>query len=219
MKKTYFLLVCLLFSFTVEAERLSLLQTPSGRDSIERYMLSGSYNKDIQAKLEEAWRYLDHRIQNQQSEKLAIVLDIDETALSYYDDMKRNAFTGNSEAAAAAYMLANGKPIEPILNLYKYALQQKVNVFFITGRPATPEITNATTQNLRAAGYESWTKLYFRPVEDDNMNIKDYKAAARREISNLGYTIILNIGDQEVDLKGGFAEANIKLPNPFYKIM
>ncbi|MFO1257662.1 MAG: HAD family acid phosphatase [Gammaproteobacteria bacterium] len=217
MKKTYLLLICLLLSFSAEAERTSLLQTPSGRDSIERYMLSGNYNQEIQAKLEEAWRYLDHRIQNQQNEKLAIVLDIDETALSYYDDLKRNAFTGNSEAAAAAYMLANGKAIEPILNLYQYAIQQKVDVFFITGRPATPEITNATTQNLRAAGYNSWAKLYLRPIENDTMSISDYKTRARKEISNLGYTIILNIGDQEVDLKGGFSEANIKLPNPFYK--
>lgn len=216
MKKTYLLLYILLLSTTAYAERISQLQTPDGKESIERLMLSGSYTKSIQAKLEEAWRYIDHRLSSEENEKLAIVLDVDETALSYYDDMKRNTFTGNSEAAAAAYMLANGKAIEPILNLYKYAVQRKVDVFFITERPATPEIVNATTQNLRSAGFDTWTKLYLKPIDNDNLSIISYKTAARREISNLGYSIILNIGDQEIDLKGGFAEANIKLPNPFY---
>jgi HAD superfamily, subfamily IIIB (Acid phosphatase) len=29
-----------------------------------------------------------------------------------------------------------------------------------------------------------------------------------------GYTIILSVGDQESDLKGGYAERVFKLPNP-----
>ena len=31
-----------------------------------------------------------------------------------------------------------------------------------------------------------------------------------------GYTIIANLGDQESDLAGGYAEKTFKLPNPFY---
>ena len=34
----------------------------------------------------------------------------------------------------------------------------------------------------------------------------------------LGYLIILNVGDQESDLTGGFADRTFKLPNPFYFI-
>ena len=31
-----------------------------------------------------------------------------------------------------------------------------------------------------------------------------------------GFTIILSVGDQESDLKGGYAERTFKLPNPVY---
>jgi hypothetical protein len=31
-----------------------------------------------------------------------------------------------------------------------------------------------------------------------------------------GYDIVLNIGDQEADVHGGYALAKVRLPNPFY---
>jgi acid phosphatase len=42
------------------------------------------------------------------------------------------------------------------------------------------------------------------------------RAAERRKIAGQGYTIILNMGDQESDLAGGYAEKTFKLPNPVY---
>ncbi|HEX3434983.1 MAG TPA: HAD family acid phosphatase [Solirubrobacteraceae bacterium] len=33
-----------------------------------------------------------------------------------------------------------------------------------------------------------------------------------------GYRIIVNVGDQQSDLDGGFAQRAFKLPNPFYFI-
>jgi hypothetical protein len=46
----------------------------------------------------------------------------------------------------------------------------------------------------------------------------DFKAPKRREIEAQGYEIVLNMGDQESDLEGGYAERTFKLPNPFYWI-
>ena len=43
-----------------------------------------------------------------------------------------------------------------------------------------------------------------------------FKAAERKKITERGYTIILNMGDQQSDLAGGFAEKTFKLPNPGY---
>jgi hypothetical protein len=44
----------------------------------------------------------------------------------------------------------------------------------------------------------------------------DFKAPERRKIKERGYTIVLSLGDQESDLKGGYAERTFKLPNPVY---
>jgi len=44
----------------------------------------------------------------------------------------------------------------------------------------------------------------------------DFKAPERRKIAEQGYAIILNVGDQESDFKGGYAERTFKLPNPVY---
>jgi hypothetical protein len=41
------------------------------------------------------------------------------------------------------------------------------------------------------------------------------KSGLRYSIERLGYKIILNIGDQESDLAGGFSERTYKLPNPW----
>jgi len=38
----------------------------------------------------------------------------------------------------------------------------------------------------------------------------------RGKIAAQGYTIIVNVGDQQSDLDGGYAERAYKLPNPFY---
>jgi hypothetical protein len=44
----------------------------------------------------------------------------------------------------------------------------------------------------------------------------EYKAPARQKLVEQGYRILLNVGDQNSDLAGGFAERTFKLPNPFY---
>jgi acid phosphatase len=48
--------------------------------------------------------------------------------------------------------------------------------------------------------------------------VADYKAAARARLAAEGRVIVANIGDQESDLAGGYAERTFKLPGPFYLI-
>ena len=45
-----------------------------------------------------------------------------------------------------------------------------------------------------------------------------YKSSTRKHIETLngGQDIVLNMGDQFSDLKGGFADRTLKLPNPMY---
>ena len=87
-------------------------------------------------------------------------------------------------------------------------------VFFITGRPGL--LRNATQRNLRAAGYDQWNGLMMKTRGYRTESVIAFKTSARRQIAAQGYTIVLNMGDQESDLTGGYAERTFKVPNPFY---
>ena len=92
----------------------------------------------------------------------------------------------------------------------------RVPVFLISGR--RPSQREATVANLKRYGITQVQGLYLRPEEDKNPSTVPFKSAARQAITDQGYRIILNIGDQWSDLEGGFSERRYKLPNPFYYI-
>ena len=73
-------------------------------------------------------------------------------------------------------------------------------------------------ENLKAAGYTKWDGLFLRPKGYEHVPAATYKTAIRKEITQLGYQIIVNIGDQKSDLVGGYADKGFKLPNPYYFI-
>jgi len=144
--------------------------------------------------------------------KLALVLDIDETSLSNYDAIQKDNFTfgTNSQAEATA---ETGVKIPSTLELFNLAKQNGVAVFFITGRPAN--LRQATERNLKDEGYE-WTGVILQPEGAQFASAVDFKAPERHKLTEQGYTVILNLGDQQSDLTGGYAERTFKLPNPVY---
>ncbi len=198
-----------------EPVNLSQLKT-----EIRAYHDSGAYRKEISAILVPATRYIiqraDDNEKNQIHQKLAIVLDIDETSLSNYHSMHVRDFSEDEQKIQEHMHAANAPAIKPMLSLYNNALKHHVAVFFVTGR--TSALKAATIRNLNAAGYRGWTGLYFKPNTYHQPSIAVFKAAARHEITQKGYTIIESIGDQQSDLTGGYAEKTFKLPNPHYYI-
>ncbi len=149
-------------------------------------------------------------------EKLALILDIDETSLSGYCEMQREdyGFIRNmsyewvvSPQAAVA--------IPGALRLFNLAKASKIDVFFITGRPE--QQTEATARNLESAGFHGWKGLALRNTAEHDLPVTTYKSSRRQQILAQGYKLILNVGDQWSDLTGTpKAEVSIKLPNPFY---
>ena len=188
------------------------------KNELKQYHDSGRYEQDLAQVIEKAKHYINHQARinkkRKNPKKLAIVLDIDETSLSNYKHMIKRDFTGTSAQFHQDVRAANSPAIKPTLNLYKDAIYQGVNVFFITGR-TTPD-TSATEKNLYRAGYHKWTGLYLRPSNYDQRSIIPFKSHMRALITQKGYTIIATIGDQHSDLKGGYAEKGFKLPNPYY---
>jgi predicted secreted acid phosphatase len=113
---------------------------------------------------------------------------------------------------------ARADVIAPTLALFKAARAKAVEVFFVTGRREEGDQRQWTVKNLQQAGYDGWAGLSMRPRSDINPSVIQYKSGERAKIAAQGYTIIANMGDQQSDLAGGFAERAYKLPNPFYFI-
>lgn len=200
------------FAYAQEPANLSIL-----KQKVKRYHDSGNYDKDIANVMQKAMRYLELRIKRQDfTGKPAIVLDIDETSLSNYPDMVRLDFGGTIEEIRADEDKGLDEPIVPTIKLYRLAKENKIAVFFLTGR--FEEERGVTEENLKKAGYSNYDGLILRDGELRNAPAAVYKTARRKELEAKGYDIIISIGDQQSDLRGGFADKTFKLPNPYYFI-
>jgi predicted secreted acid phosphatase len=189
--------------------------------NVERYIESGEYERDFARVAGQARAYLEQRAKT--AARPAIVLDIDETSLSNWPAYKANAWgrvvngpcdLEQGPCGLRAWQgLAQSKALVPTLQLAKRAKELGVAIFFITGRPST--LREATERNLREQGYQ-WDEVVLMPPGATFASAIDFKAPERKKIADRGYTIILSMGDQESDLKGGYAERVFKLPNPVY---
>ena len=189
------------------------------KQQLIRYHDSGQYEKDINRTVHEAMRYLTWRLQNPsyiKGKKPAIVIDIDETALSNYAGLLRLDFGGTQAHIRQAENQGDDPAIPSVLKLYQFAQSHDIAVFFITGR--IEEDRDIAAQNLKNAGYEHWQQLILRNATYRHTKAGVYKAAMRKEITQQGYDILLNIGDQKSDLTGGYADKSFKLANPYYII-
>lgn len=219
--KQFFLisaLVIAVFSHSTHAKEPANIQ--SVKEQLIKYHEQGEYHKDLTATVSEARKYLALRIteNNQKSnkQKLAIVFDIDETVLSNFPFIKSHSFGGTIKEFDQNINAQNLAPIKPVRELYKFAKQNKVAIFFVTGRRETQRL--ATRTNLKNAGYNHWQQLYLKPNNYKEHSAIPFKSGIRKKIETKGYTIVESIGDQHSDLQGGYAEKTYKLPNPYYYI-
>ncbi|MEU9015069.1 HAD family acid phosphatase [Streptomyces sp. NPDC048479] len=152
------------------------------------------WQKDVQEVAHRASAYLHARTRSlKPSERAAIVLDIDNSALetAYADELPI-------------------PPVQAVLQVVVAARSNGVKIFFVTART---EIADAATKaNLRHAGYPV-DGLYSRPVTKALESPAEFKTAKRKEIERDGYTIVANIGNTVTDLVGGHAERAFKLPD------
>ncbi len=177
----------------------------------------GCYAHDLDVQAERAISFLRRRTARRRaSEKLAVILDIDETSLSNYAEMLKQNYIWDGKAFDAWVNTAQAPAIPGTLRIDREAKQLGVTVFFITGRAEAERAV--TERNLQAQGYE-WKSLTMRAPSETNETAQVYKSAARTRIVAQGYTIVLNVGDQWSDLKGKpEAELSVKYPNPYYFI-
>ncbi|MFG3506784.1 HAD family acid phosphatase [Streptomyces sp. NPDC047821] len=154
-----------------------------------------TWQRDVASALTQARPYIEQRTASSSGQRLAVVLDIDNTSLEtdfhYFWEFPTPA-------------------VRPVLDLARYADSRGVDVFFVTARPGI--LHAPTAYNLRAAGYPV-DGLYVRDLPDLFDEVSAYKTDKRAEIEAKGYTIIANIGNRPTDLVGGHAERTFKLPD------
>jgi predicted secreted acid phosphatase len=213
------------------------------KSALDAYVDSGDYEKDIARAIDPAINYLNTRADSEltkpanERQKLAIVLDIDETSVSNLPEIRtRERYGYNADDFNLWLLKARAPAIRPVLTLYQTARGRGVKVFFVTSRRTVDEIApnrtssafvEQTLKNLIADGYKGIRQqdVFFRqPSQHDSYSrVSDYKSHQRLEIVRQGYHIILNVGDQASDLTDVGAanptyERAVKIPNPFYSI-
>ncbi|HEU0024447.1 MAG TPA: HAD family acid phosphatase [Thermoleophilaceae bacterium] len=188
-------------------------KAPATPAAIVEYHDSGEWKSDTTKQVKKAKAFVKKWLANHRrpyKRKPAIVLDIDDTALSLYECAKENDFVGPTACAVQPDLPA----IPQVRSLYRYARKHKLAVFFITGRPEP--LRALTASGLKGAGYTGKLRLTLRPTDNDDDSTVRYKSGARRKITKDGFRILANLGDQRSDLKGGYSLKAYKLPNPMY---
>lgn len=185
-------------------------------DEYVEYYESGQYMAEVQTIIDNAKSYLQQ--QTKTNKNLAVIFDIDDTCLSNYEILKASKFPQERETIIQAFkdkaLTTPVTAIKPTLELYRYCQENQIATFFITGRYDDPRYMALTEKQLKDAGFNTWDGLYYHPSDNPSFS----KVAQHEQVINQGYTIVLNLGDQDRDLVGDYAQKHVKLPNPFYTL-
>ncbi len=146
--------------------------------------------------------------------KGAVVLDLDETVLdnrAYFIIHKRYDATLWNQ-----WMRRGEAPVLPeALEFIQWLQAEDFRVYFVTGRPE--RFRKVTIENLERVGITQFDGLYMKPDVYNHSSARHFKIDARSEIESQGTPVLIILGDQESDLRGGHG-VGFKLPNPIYFI-
>lgn len=187
-------------------------------EAIHAYHDSGRFEADAARVASEAQAYMARRLA-QGVQRPALVLDVDDTALSTFDFARSRGFWYQKDAYEAHEAKASLPAIGPVRDLANWAARQGVAVFFVTGRPQA--LCPATLLNLERQGFERIDAVICRPPRNEGeprVPASVWKPAARAAIAAQGHAILATMGDQESDLTGGQAERGFLLPNHVYRV-
>ena len=145
------------------------------------------------------------------NKKLAIVFDIDETALSNYSAIVADGFVYGPKSQAEATDEI-GTAIRPTLDLYNLAKSKGITPFFVTGRPEAQRALDRRQPQARGLRRLQAAVPQARGLHRHDRPVQDGRAHSRS--SSQGYRIVASVGDQYSDLAGGHEDTAFKLPEP-----
>ncbi len=192
------------------------LNLSQAKEAVTRYCDSGDYARDIAVVALEARAWIEERAAKRKAgERLAVILDLDETCLSNLPLLRRLDYAFIPVEWDIWLKKAEIPAIEPMRAVYRRARELGIEVLFITGRGE--EVFRACTEaNLVHEGMGEFSRLIMAKDKEPRRSNAETKAAQRLALEKEGFVIIANVGDQESDLAGGHAERSFKISNPFY---
>jgi acid phosphatase len=190
-----------------------LLNLDAAKNAIQTYYESGDYDRECSKIIDDA---IGHINKIKISEKAAVVFDVDDTALSNYEQTKSIGFGYVYKLWNEFIKEGKAPAIKETKRFYNFLLSKKIHVIFLTGRYS--EILETTKRNLQEQGYTKYDTLIARTENELKVSAAEFKTIKRGELTKKGYDIIACIGDQWSDLTGDNTGYKIKLPNFLYQI-
>lgn len=183
---------------------------------IPAFYESGQHSRYTSKIVQKARSYMRaelHRLPRSERGHVAAVFDIDDTLLSNYSAEAASGFTLST--LTPNVLTGSLPPIPQTVRLFKWLQRQGVQMHCITGRESNT--ADATYTNFARVGLTGKLKIHFKPVQYANSYAETYKTKVRKDIERR-QRILINVGDQYSDLKGGHAKRAYKIPNPMYFI-
>ncbi|MFZ9035360.1 MAG: HAD family acid phosphatase [Francisellaceae bacterium] len=207
------------FSFAANNSELyihDVVSIPESHYSIAEYYNSGEYDQDVATITQKAIDFTANYLKaHPEIKKPAFVFDIDDTLLTSYKFESSHGFMLNINDINNSWENPTNLELnKPLMPLYDYARKHDIAIFIVTGR--SENFRKVTEKDLSYYNLDEYKTLYLKPENAHFKSVVNYKAQVRKEIENKGYDIILTVGDQDSDLKGGYAVKMVKLPNPMY---
>jgi 5'-nucleotidase (lipoprotein e(P4) family) len=204
-----------LFDTAQAAEPVAIESSALSQDEKIAQSLKQTFRESFQKTIEEAESYLQsQKACRWKRKQQAVVMDLDETLMDnrayfivhkQYQPQLWDQWVEEGEASAIPESVA----------FYQWLKKQGYAVYFISGR--REKLREITVKNLSRMGIKDYQGLYLKPNDFHGTSASDFKINARKDIEAKGKRIVLSIGDQESDLKGGYGKG-FKLPNSIYTV-
>ncbi|KAJ8435980.1 hypothetical protein Cgig2_004237 [Carnegiea gigantea] len=212
---------CLSWRFSVEVNDAGEWATIPLRclQFVSQYMTGEIYSSDLEIISAESLEFAKS-VHIAGDGKDVWIFDIDETLLSnlpYYAAHGFGSEAFNEDSFDEWALEAKAPALAASLSLYRELQRLGFKIILLTGR--SEPFRNATAENLKSAGYDNWERLILRGATDKGKLAAVYKSERRKELTDEGYRIHGNSGDQWSDLIGfAVSKRSFKLPNPMYYI-
>ncbi|MFO7526613.1 MAG: HAD family acid phosphatase [Ignavibacteriaceae bacterium] len=205
---TLFLTLTLLLNSCCREELLNLT---TAKDIVKHYYEDGQFDKELDKIVADAKKQFD-KIEVKPNS--AVIFDVDDTVLLNYEGSKKMGYGYVKNMVDEWVSTAQVPAILQVKDLYDYLLQRNVKIIFLTGR--FHDEYEYTFQNLINEGFTTFDTLIVRRAEEQKLPAIEFKSNVRTALTQKGYDIIGNVGDQWTDLDGLYSGTKIKIPNYLY---
>jgi len=211
-RASLFLLIISSFLFLSSCCRQELLNLTTAKDLVKNYYEGGQFDKELDEIIADAKKKFSKVEVKPNS---AVIFDIDDTVLLNYEASKKMGY-GYVKSMVDEWVSSAQVPAIPqVKALYEYLLQRDVKIIFLTGRFS--DEYDYTFQNLVNEGFTTFDTLIVRRPEEQKLPAVEFKSNVRTTLTQKGYDIIGNVGDQWTDLDGPYSGIKIKIPNYIYE--